>query len=464
MKIKSKLLFVLTLFLLIACLGLLGCNEKDQLYVVSIIQTQNDELGASYIVTYSDGSTSILQANERDITIDDIYEKYLELNPNATYEEFLKNVLTVNVSNNTTSINKALKSSAKIYTEFTQNYRLTPFQTTIETAIYLGSAVVYKIDEEYTYFITNYHVVYNYSATEQDKIAKKIVVYLYGSEGEPVSTNAQGSDGCTIYDYGAYAIDCEYVGGSITADIAIVKAKNSDVNKINDDVLAIDFADGYNVGETAIAIGNPEGEGLSVTEGIISVDNENIALAIDGVARYYRSIRIDTSIYSGSSGGGLYNVNGKLIGITNAGDGEDQNVNYAIPVEIVKASVENIMFYAQRGEKNAKKITFGITVESRNSKYVYDQAYGQGKIVEEVYIVSTLDGSISKQLGLEAGDKITCIIINGTNYLIDRYFEISDLLLKVKSGDVIAINYERDGANAKSIDYLVTDEDLSIIA
>ncbi len=478
MKKTKKIIFItLLLSLLMVVFGLVGCSNNstnNQVYVLSIIKTDTVGLVDTYTITYSDGTTSTFEITNgengidgvdgENLDIDEIYAKYLELNPNTTYEDFLKEVLSVNTDGNATTINKALKSSAKIYTEFTQNYRINPVQTTKETAIYLGSAVVYKTDSNYTYFITNYHVVYNVSATEQDKIAKKIVVYLYGSESEPVLTNTKDSDGCTVYNYGNYGIECEYVGGSVTCDIAIVKAKNTDINKVNDNIDTITFAKDYHVGETAIAIGNPEGEGLSVTEGIVSVDNENISLAIDGTTRNYRSIRIDTSIYNGSSGGGLFNSNGELIGITNAGDGEDQNVNYAIPVEIVKSAVENIMFFAENGEKNAKKITLGITVTSSNSKYVYNETFGYGEIIENVYISTVNDNSISQSMGLVAGDRIISVTINDKTQTINRYFEIGDILMQIRSGDVISINYERAGAEAVSSSYTVENQDLSVIA
>ena len=45
--------------------------------------------------------------------------------------------------------------------------------------------------------------------------------------------------------------------------------------------IPVTFADGYSVGETAIAIGNSEGMGISVTKGIVSVDNEIIELDLE---------------------------------------------------------------------------------------------------------------------------------------------------------------------------------------
>ncbi len=482
MKKTFKIIITTFLIATLAVFGLFGCNNEQTSetpkYVISIEKAVDSD--KNYIVTYSDGTTSVIEMTKGDagqngvdgidgkdgenFDLDSLYAKYLEIYPNANYEDFLKNVVNVNTEGNVTAINKALKSSAKIYTEFTESYMVSPFQTTTDTTVYLGSAVVYQVDATYTYFITNYHVVYNSSAIETDKIAKRMVCYLYGSESEPVSSATKGADGYTAYNYGAYGIDCEYVGGSITADIAVIKAKNVDVRAINDDIETLDFATDYHVGETAIAIGNPEGEGISVTEGIVSVDNEYITLALDGTSRKYRSVRIDTSIYNGSSGGGLFNTDGKLIGITNAGDGEDQNVNYAIPVEIVKSAVENIMYYASIGEKNAKKITLGVTVSSLNSKYVYNGTLGYGEIIEDVVVASVVDNSICSAMGLAVDDKITAFTIDGTKHYVNRSFNIGDLLLQIRSGNVISMDYVRGGSSFTSSSYAVIDSDLNIVA
>ena len=190
------------------------------------------------------------------------------------------------------------------------------------------------------------------------------------------------------------------------------------------------------------------------------MDNEYIYLAIDGTTRAYRSIRIDTSIYNGSSGGGLFDVNGKLIGITNAGDGEDQNVNYAIPLEIVKYAVENIMNYGG----NAKTITLGIEVISSNSKYVYNEEKGVGEIVEKVTVSKIKENSISEKLGLESGDVLLAFVVNGVDYTINRSFNIGDVLLTIRSGDQISFKISRESQTQNTTTYTVLESELNQVA
>ena len=228
-----------------------------------------------------------------------------------------------------------------------------------------------------------------------------------------------------------------------------------------DDADEVTFADGYKVGETAIAIGNPEGEGISVTEGIVSVDHEYIALSIDGMTRNYRVMRIDTAIYGGSSGGGLFDGEGKLIGITNAGDGEDQNVNYAVPVQLVESAVKNIMHYSASGEKNAKKVKLGIEVTKGDAKFVYSEQDGYGKIVESITISNLEEGFIGESIGFALGDEVKAIIVDGVEMELNRIFEVGDILFTVFEGSKINFKVVRGGNEITLTEYTVLSGDIT---
>lgn len=469
MKIKKILISVACSILIVITLVLGGCAliDKNQTKsIVSIEKTMTNGLTDTYTVTFSDNTTYNFEiTNGKDGTsadVEEIYNAYLERYPDADFEDFLNAVVKVNADQSLTVSNKALLSSLKVYTEFTEaSYSGWPYQrVTRQTAIYCGSAVIYSIDENYTYLITNYHVLYDSDATESNKLAKKITCYLYGSESAPLQTNETSSDGCIVYDYGEYAVPCEFVGGSISVDIAVIKAKTTDVKKINPDVMAITFASAYHVGESAIAIGNSENEGISVTKGIVSVDNEYINYSIDGTQRSYRSMRIDTAIYGGNSGGGLFDGNGNLIGITNAGDGEDQNINYAIPVNIVKPVVENILHYT---DGTVKTLKLGVSVTSENSRYVYDDNKGYGDIYEDVTVSDVTSGGIMQAMGIKPGDKLTSFNVNGNELTLKRYFNLGDYLYTVRPGDTISFTYERDGVTIKSTEVTVSSSNFAIV-
>ena len=460
-----------------------GTSDTDgaAVQVVSVEKTGTDGTESLYTITYSDGSTSVFtmtdDSGETSLSLSEIYEEYCEItgNTDLTLEEFLGQYMSVEQQDSASVIGSCLLSVMRIYSEFVvTTASVGPMMrpgSVSDTTMSTGSAVIYAMDEAegYTYIVTNYHVVYSSDADSSknggSKIARTIHGYLYGSATEPYADGTD-SDGYTRYEYGADAVELEYIGGSVTADLAVLRVKTSDLTAINEQVRPVTLAQDYQVGETAIAIGNPEGEGLSVTQGIISTENEQIVLDIDGTARYYRSIRIDTPLYSGNSGGGLFNSSGELIGITNAGNSSDQNINYAVPLEIVRGTVENILWYYRAGGTDtvsAYKITIGITVYAQNAKYVYDSASGTGEVVEEILVESVVEDSIAGQIGLCSGDRALSLVINGTEYELSRTFDISDLILTMREGDVIQLRYERAGATALSGAYTLSASDFEAI-
>lgn len=93
------------------------------------------------------------------------------------------------------------------------------------------------------------------------------------------------------------------------------------------------------IGETVIAIGNPYGQTHTVSEGIISGLHRNVNIPSNGL-HFDDLIQTDASINFGNSGGPLLNINGELIGINSAMNTQAQNIGFALPVDRVKAVLE----------------------------------------------------------------------------------------------------------------------------
>lgn len=491
-KIKKTILVLLACIILACAFCFGGCVQlaNGDIYVTNVSVSQTAD-GNEYEITveYSDGNDNTYRIplaekgdpgedgkpgadgedgkpgadgeDGKDISISDIYNKYVEEYGEISYADFLKEYFPVIYEENNVGVSESLLSSMTVHTEFIEY----DIQTrSYDTVLYTGSAVIWSMDSNYTYIVTNYHVTYSSTASSVrngGNIARNITAYIYGSETTPVKSG-RDDDGYTKYNYGNYAISCEYVGGAISSDIAVIRAKTSDVLAVNDAVKPVKLASGCYVGEKAISVGNLKGMGISVNEGIISMLDEDITLKIDGTARTYRSIRIDTHIQHGNSGGGLFNSKGELIGITNGGyEVEDEPsvnfINYAIPLEIVNGTVNNIMYYYKEGnisqKGNAYKITFGVTVAMQNQKYVYDPAFGYGRIVEDVVVQSVNTGSMAAlAFGLKAGDVIKALYIGNTRYEVNRSTDISDVALLVRPNDVVRVEYERNGEKFISID------------
>ncbi len=302
-----------------------------------------------------------------------------------------------------------------------------------------GSGVIYKLDKEKgdAYVITNYHVVYSSNSTAKDGISRNINLFLYGME-----YMAEGDV--------SYAIPATYVGGSMEYDIAVLKVTASTV-LMESSAMAATFADsnGVSILETAIAIGNPGGGGLSATVGCINVDSENITVQFDTPTGKksvsLRVMRTDAAVNSGNSGGGLYNDKGELIGIVNAKDADVSvdNIGYAIPSNVAKAIAENAIYY---NDGTVKRCLLGITVGS--AKYWTEYNIETGKIrryekvvITEISLTSALNGE------LQVGDIINSIKVDGVSHEVTRIHHVVDAMLYARVGSTVITNVTRGGVN-----------------
>ncbi|MFC3927992.1 S1C family serine protease [Streptococcus caprae] len=149
-----------------------------------------------------------------------------------------------------------------------------------------GSGVLYKIDGDTAYLVTNTHVVEG---------AEQLEILL--------------SDGTKVTG--------ELVGSDTYSDIAVVKISSENVKTV------AEFADSdkLTVGETAIAIGSPLGSEYanSVTQGIVSSLSRTVTMTNEsGQTVSTNAIQTDAAINPGNSGGALINIEGQVIGINSS--------------------------------------------------------------------------------------------------------------------------------------------------
>lgn len=104
------------------------------------------------------------------------------------------------------------------------------------------------------------------------------------------------------------------------------------------------------IGETVLAIGNPQGHANTVTAGVLSAEGRSIRVrAPDNVVREYSGLlQTDAAINQGNSGGALLDITGKLIGINNAMAVGAENIGFAIPVDTVREVFETELLASDR--------------------------------------------------------------------------------------------------------------------
>lgn len=286
---------------------------------------------------------------------------------------------------------KAMPSVVGITTSTTKNTLMGPMAVQ-------GSGSGFIISED-GYILSNAHVV--------GKTGNKVKTLL--NDG----TEAEG----------------KVVWSDETLDLGLVK-----INKKGLQPLPMGDSDALNIGETAVAIGNPLGLDFqrSVTAGVISGLNRNIGEVqgkyMDGL------IQTDASINAGNSGGPLLNSEGEVVGINSVKIATAEGLGFSIPINTVKPIVEQVI---RTGDYNSVALGMSGYTVSAIERSGYDLGTGgKGVIVGGVEA-----NSPAAAAGLKAND----IILKLGDKAIDSMSQLRRELYKYKSGDSVDVVIVRGG-------------------
>ncbi|MDY6065391.1 MAG: trypsin-like peptidase domain-containing protein [Finegoldia sp.] len=214
-----------------------------------------------------------------------------------------------------------------------------------------------------------------------------------------------------------------------TLDLAVIKVEMTGLKPVE-----MGNSEDVKIGDKAIAIGNPLGLDLqsTLTSGYISGMNRTIK--VEGNSQMDGLMQTDAAINSGNSGGGLFNSEGKLIGINTAKANAD-GIGFAIPVNVAKSVVDNII---KGGTYEGVALGIkGIDVKT------YQQATGQKLPTDEgIFVAGVVQGLAADKAGIKEGDVITDI--NGNK--ISTMSQLKQELLKYRPGDKGKIRVNRNGS------------------
>lgn len=242
-----------------------------------------------------------------------------------------------------------------------------------------GSGVIYKIDGDDAYIVTNNHVIEG---------AGKIEVTLHGGEKEVA----------------------ELIGSDALTDLAVLKISGKHV----DTALEFGDSDQLRAGDSVVAIGNPLSLDFSgtVTQGIISAPTRSIDVKTTAGNWEADVIQTDAAINPGNSGGALINTEGKVIGINSLKIAESgvEGIGFAIPSNDVVPLVEEI---TKNGKIERPYIGIGLA-DLADVPYMYVQHLPQ-EVNGGVMVTSVDPTSAAGKAGLKEQDVITAINGNAVN-------------------------------------------------
>ena len=305
-----------------------------------------------------------------------------------------------------------------------------------------GSAVVIGPD----YVLTNYHVVEDASKLE-------------------VSVIPQGEEEAVTFAASLVASD-------ENLDIAILYAPG-----LNLEPVTLGDSDSLQVGDWTICIGNPLGEQFSgtVTVGIVSALNR--AVSSTSYDKYGRRetitnamIQTDAAINAGNSGGGMFNVNGELMGIPtlkysgSAFSGSTvEGIGMCIPINAAKPLIEDVLSgrietVAPDSTNNTSasgdltgKPRMGITVSDINQS---SSLVSSGTLPKGVYVNAVEENGPAAKAGMQAGD----IIVDVNDTVITSFSQMSAIITSKSAGDVLQVKVYR----VEGLDELLSGEDITL--
>ena len=222
------------------------------------------------------------------------------------------------------------------------------------------------------------------------------------------------------------------VGEDTTSDIAVIKIDADGLTPAT-----VGNSDGLKVGQSVMAVGNPLGElGGTVTGGMISALNRSVTIQGSSSVNTMSLIQMDASVSPGNSGGGLFNMNGELIGIVNAksSSSDAEGLGFAIPINDAIKVAQELLENGYVTGRPYLGITYLAVEDAQTAAQLGVNAYG-------VYVVEVVKGGPAEKAGLQAGDRI--VSVDGTE--IASKDDLGTLMQKHAAGDTLSITIAREG-------------------
>lgn len=260
----------------------------------------------------------------------------------------------------------------------------------------LGSGFVISEDG---YIVTNNHVIEG---------ADEITIEFYPGEGQPPES-----------------LEAEVVGTDPNTDIALLKVEAEGPLRF------VQFGDSQaaQVGDWVMAMGNPLGQGFSVSAGIVSAK----ARALRGAYDDY--IQTDAAINRGNSGGPLFNMEGEVIGVNTAilsPNGGSIGIGFAMSSEVVTNVVDQLREFGE-----TRRGWLGVRIQDVTD----DVAEAIGLAAAQGALVTDVPEGPSREAGVQAGDVI--VSFDGREVTDTR--ELVRVVAGTEVGKAVEITVFRDG-------------------
>lgn len=273
--------------------------------------------------------------------------------------------------------------------------------------------------------------------------------FVVSSDGRILTNNhvIADADKITVTFSDGKSLEAKVIGKDPTFDLAVIKVEGKDLP-----TLEMGDSDSIRVGETLVAIGNTLGLGLepTVTVGVLSARNRSVHVQnfnFDGF------LQTDASINPGNSGGPLLDMDGRVIGINTAIIASAQGIGFAIPINMAKQVMNDIVTYGK-----VRRGQMGVYLQpiTEDIASAFDLKDTKGALIADV-----MPDSPAEKAGLKRGD----VIVKLDGKEVENSVKLSTSVRQRMAGDKIDLEVLRNGKTMKftltlaEVDTTVADAD-----
>ena len=253
--------------------------------------------------------------------------------------------------------------------------------------------------------------------------------FIIDKEGIIVTNNhvIQDAEDIIVSVNGSTEYKAEVIGKDPYMDLAVLKIVS------DEQFTPVSFGDSdkARIGDWVIAIGNPFGFGGSVTSGIISSRNRDI-----GLTRYDDFIQTDASINQGNSGGPLFDIEGKVIGINTAiiapGASGSIGIGFAIPSNSAAKVIDQLIKFGE-----TKRGWLGVRIQEVTKEIAEVEKLEKP---EGALVASVSENSPAAKAGIKAGD----IILEFDDKRVDTMRTLPKLVAQTEVGKKVTLKVWRN--------------------
>ena len=233
--------------------------------------------------------------------------------------------------------------------------------------------------------------------------------FVISADGYIVTNNhvIEGADEIHIEFFGGNRLPAKVVGTDLKTDIAVLKVESPTPLPF----VSFGNSDTMRVGDWVVAMGNPLGQGFSVSAGIISARNRELSGTYDDF------LQTDAAINRGNSGGPLFNMDGQVIGVNTAilsPNGGSIGIGFSMASNVVSQVVDQLQKYGE-----TRRGWLGVKIQDVTP----DVADAMGLVSADGALVTDVPEGPAMEAGIKSGDVITSfdgVVVADSRELVRR--------------------------------------------